>query len=177
MELKYPKNFKVPEGTVVAIPVKPQGWVLGVYARVKKGRGLGVPFGYFFGDVCNAIPDASIIPTLRPSHAILQTCFGDIGLIEGRWPIIGKIEPWTRDDWPMPYMMISGAELGMPCDQRVLFDENDPSREIQRECAEPGTLNLPSASTPGSLALENILSMILGGERPARNTLRHEQLH
>lgn len=177
MELKYPKNFRVPEGTVVAIPVKPKGWVLGVYARVKTGRGRSVPFGYFFGHVFCTIPDESNIILLCPGDAILQGKFGDLGLIQGRWPIIGAIEPWDRHVWPMPDMMIKGSEFGIPYDQRIRFDENDPSREIQREYVKPGKLNLPSASTPGSLALEIKLSMILSGEKSMQNTLRHPPLH
>jgi len=177
MQLKYPKNFRVPEGTVIAIPIESKGWVLGVYARIKKGRGRLSPFGYFFGKVFEAPPGPDVIPTLYAKDAILQSKFGDLGLVEGRWPIIGTITPWVREDWPMPEFMISAPKYGMPFDQRIVYDENDPSRELSREILAPGTLDLPDAGLPGSSALEFKLSAIISGERSPQNMLRKPPLH
>jgi hypothetical protein len=167
----------VPEGTVVAIPVEPKGWVLGVYARVKKGRGSGgVPFGYFFGKVFDQLPDKSVIESLKAKDAILQSKFGDLGLIQGRWKIIGECKPWIRIDWPVPDMMYASDEI-FPYDQLIRYDENNMSHEIFRENFPPGSLNLPKASMPGSRALEIIISMIIRGERPPSNTLRKTSKH
>jgi hypothetical protein len=177
MKLKYPKNFKVPEGTVIAIPVEPTGWVLGVYARVKKGRGLGGAFGYFFGKVFQDVPGAEAIGGLRAEHGILQSKFGDLNLINGRWPIIGRISPWNRDEWPMPDMMLSGVKYGMPFDQRIRYDQDLPRREIEREILPLGTLELPDASLPGSDALEFQINEILSGRASPQNTMRKLPLH
>jgi hypothetical protein len=39
---------------------------------------------------------------LDPAHAILRVRFGDLGLVNGSWAIIGQIPNWTRTMWPMP---------------------------------------------------------------------------
>ncbi len=163
----YPK-----EGTVVAIPTEPSGWVLGIYVRTKKGRSASAPFGYFFGRVYKDIPSASEITELRPEHSILQCKFGDLGLVEGRWKIIGSIEPWDRTNWPMPPLMIpADPKQFLNYDQLVRYDEDNPSRELFRESHPAGTLRLPLAAMPGSTALERKLSDIVNDRQPPFNFL------
>ncbi len=39
---------------------------------------------------------------LKPDDAILVGQFGDIGLKNGEWKLVGSIEHWSQDEWPMP---------------------------------------------------------------------------
>jgi hypothetical protein len=158
-----------PEGSVVAIPILPESWVAGVYTRTKKGRGKRVPFGYFFGKVHSA-PEEICLGELNAADAVLKCRFGDLGLEQGKWRLIGKITPWNRSDWPMPDFMISGADpfMRLPWDQLLRFDENDRNIEIARERHPVGTLQLSLAAVPGSVALEHKLAKIVFGIEPPR---------
>jgi hypothetical protein len=63
-----------------------------------KGKVL---LGYFFGPRIESI-DAIALDDLNPFRAALRIRFGDLGLINGAWPILGKIPNWNRTKWPMP---------------------------------------------------------------------------
>ena len=39
---------------------------------------------------------------LDPKSAVLRIKFGDLGLINGAWPICGQAPDWDRTVWPMP---------------------------------------------------------------------------
>ncbi len=39
---------------------------------------------------------------IRPENAILSVMFGDLGLINGEWDIIGQLPNWQRGEWAMP---------------------------------------------------------------------------
>jgi hypothetical protein len=36
---------------------------------------------------------------MRPERAVLVAHFGDLGLLTGEWPIIGRVDPWHRGAW------------------------------------------------------------------------------
>ena len=39
---------------------------------------------------------------LEPSNAVLIRRFGDLGLVEGQWEVLGSDPGWDRDRWPVP---------------------------------------------------------------------------
>ncbi|MGH9438094.1 MAG: Imm26 family immunity protein [Terriglobia bacterium] len=87
------------EGSTFLVPLKNAGYVRGVVARAtKKGKVL---LGYFFGPRL-ASTDGVSWNDLDPTTPILRIRFGDLGLINGEWPICGKVPNWNRADWPMP---------------------------------------------------------------------------
>lgn len=91
---------KYPESTVFAVPLEGGGYALGLVARrAPRGRIL---FGYFFGPRLSSVPKLNEVPHLNQFHAIDKCQFGDLGLFEGSWPVIGQLKPWNREDWPMP---------------------------------------------------------------------------
>jgi Immunity protein 26 len=59
-------------------------------------------FSYFFGPRRAHVPDLAELKNLRASDAILVRQFGDLGLLEGEWPVIGRLENWRMEDWPLP---------------------------------------------------------------------------
>src|ERR1051326_1156729 len=86
------------EGTVFAVPLRSNGYVRGVIARLNE---RGLLFAYFFGPKLLSL-DHFALADLSPDRAILIGKCGDLGLLEGKWPVIGRIVPWKRALWPMP---------------------------------------------------------------------------
>lgn len=87
------------ESSVFAMPLRLGGFARGVVARMPpRGR---VVLGYFFGPRLQT-PVAATLDYLHPSLAVARIRFGDLGLIEGRWLVIGKVPNWNRADWPVP---------------------------------------------------------------------------
>lgn len=88
--------------------------------------------GYFFGLRFDEPPGLSYVDELSAvDNALIQT-FGDLGLIRGKWPVIGRLARWRREEWPMPafgrHEELTGRYL------RVEYDDDDPNsrpREVE----------------------------------------------
>ena len=76
------------------------GWALGLAARTR-ARGHTV-LGYFFGPRRDHQPTLADAKGLRPQDAITTVVFSDLSLLDGRWPILGRLPGWRREDWPFP---------------------------------------------------------------------------
>lgn len=88
------------EGSWFAVPLRNGGYAIGVIARMApQGR---IVFGYFFGPKRNVVPQVLEVDGLCAGSAALSVRVGDLGLIKGEWPVIGRATHWSRDDWPMP---------------------------------------------------------------------------
>jgi hypothetical protein len=92
------RKLNYEEGTCFALPLRDGGWARGVVSRTSK---RGPTYGYFFGPRLSALDDAKV-DGLEPTRAVLVGKFGDPGLLEGMWPILGSVPEWNRDQWPMP---------------------------------------------------------------------------
>lgn len=88
------------EGTWFAVPLRRTSrFAIGVAARLSgKGRVLG----YFFGPDRGQVPSLPDVCALKASQAILVMQFGDLGLIKGKWPVLGTCADWKRAEWPVP---------------------------------------------------------------------------
>jgi hypothetical protein len=87
------------EGSVFLVPLCNGGYARGAVARTAaKGKVL---FGYFFGPRIEST-GSIVLDDLNPANATLRIRFGDLGLINGSWPVLGKIPNWNRAEWPMP---------------------------------------------------------------------------
>jgi hypothetical protein len=64
---------------------------------------------------------------LEPGAAILRIRFGDLGLINGDWEILGKIPEWVREAWPMPGFVRRDL-LGIQRPTRAVYADDDPAR-------------------------------------------------
>jgi hypothetical protein len=93
------KRLLYPEGTWFAVPLRTGGFAIGLLARV---AGDGPAFGYFFGPRWKHPPAVEITRALTPKDAIFVALFGDLGLLNGEWPILGQDLNWNRDVWPLP---------------------------------------------------------------------------
>ncbi len=87
------------EGTCFLVPLREGGFGRGVVSRL---NGKGVVLGYFFAPRLSSANAPQFGDQIQPQHAILVGQFGDLGLLKGEWPIVGKISGWTRAQWRLP---------------------------------------------------------------------------
>ena len=94
------------EGTWFAVPLRSGGFGVGVAARTtKKGP---VILAYLFGPRRESVPTLPEVVGLNPSAAVKVARIGDLSLIKGEWPILGRSLKWQRDNWPV----VQCVELG-----------------------------------------------------------------
>lgn len=88
-------------GDWFAVPIRGgHGWALGLVARTRS-RGHAV-LGYFFGPRRDTPPTLADAQAMQPKDAIKVGVFSDLSLLDGTWPILGKLPGWRREDWPFP---------------------------------------------------------------------------
>ena len=90
------KNATYQEGDVFAVPLDDGGRVFGLVGRKGKNITRNIVLGFFFGQ---EIDDPL---SLKPANAILTIRFGDLCLKSKEWPIVAKLTPWNREEWPIP---------------------------------------------------------------------------
>jgi hypothetical protein len=124
------------EGEWFAIPLDSGGVAVGLIARAdRKGKVL---LGYFFGPRRSEAPSIRELKDYERHQAALVTMFGDLGLHNGRWTVIGA-ETWDRNAWPLPLFARMDAVSG-EC-YVVKYDEGDLCTEVSirpgssEECA------------------------------------------
>ena len=144
------------EGTWFAIPLRNSGYGIGVIARAKRGCILA----YFFGPRRKSVPELDEISKLKAGSAITVLRVGDLGLIRGEWPIIGKTQLWDRSKWAMP-VFIRREPLPPFRNWRVYFSDTDPTKRIKQELELNERPDLPPDSLSGSGAAEIILTVML----------------
>jgi hypothetical protein len=137
------------EGSVFLVPLRSGGYVHGVVARAAShGRVL---LGYFFGPRLESAD--SVVPAdLDPENAILRVRFGDLGLLNGEWPIVGQVQKWNRAQWPMPDF-VRRDPLGKMKARIVRYSDDDPNR-IEDEHPVDGDLGIEADSLHGYGAIE-----------------------
>ncbi|MER9880306.1 Imm26 family immunity protein [Mesorhizobium sp. M0118] len=125
------------EGTLFAIPLRSGGYGLGLVAHMAPmGK---IILAYLFGPMRLELPKADELNDLSPDNAVRCLRCGDLGLINGTWPIIGKMKSWAEDKWPMPTFVHKES-----LSNRILirkYSESDPSKlESQTSVASAGDL-------------------------------------
>jgi hypothetical protein len=114
------------EGDLFAVPLRDHGYALGLVARCQpRGRIL---FGYFFSSRHSAPPKLSDLSTLAPDDAVLRCRFGDLGIAERSWPVLGQLPGWNREIWKMPAFVRVEALTGHK--MQVIYSDADPSVEV-----------------------------------------------
>lgn len=117
------------EGAWFAVPVTAGGYGVGIVARAgKRGRVL---LGYFFKSRYETVPSLLDVALLRPGDAGLVARFGDLYLIENRWPVIGKSPEWDRMNWPMPVFLRRDEIVGGAWEVR--YSDTDPRSVVSEE--------------------------------------------
>lgn len=85
------------EGTCFFVPLRNGGFARGVVTRLD---GCGGVYACFFGP--KLIQPAGTFDDVRPESTLLSGRCGDLGLIEGEWPLAGQLKDWDRKDWILP---------------------------------------------------------------------------
>jgi immunity protein 26 of polymorphic toxin system len=144
------------DGSIFLVPLRNGGYVRGVVARgASRGRVL---LGYFFGPRIES-PKSAVLDDLEPAHAALRLRFGDLGLINGEWAIVGNVPNWVPAEWPMPEFVTRD-----PLSKRawvVRYADSDP-RQVVSECPTDFDSHLPEDSLAGYGAAEIILTKVFG---------------
>jgi hypothetical protein len=115
------------EGDWFVVPLREGGYAIGVVARAHGG----VLLGHFFGPRHDSLPSLAEAAGLTAADAIVVRKFGHLGLKQGKWPILGRLEEWNRADWPMPVFVRHEESTGRSL--RVFYDDNDPALCLHEE--------------------------------------------
>jgi hypothetical protein len=145
------------EGDWFAVPFHQGGYAVGVVARANPEAAL---LGYFFGPKRADLPTLDQVRGLAPAEAILVCRFGHLGLVKGKWPVLGRSEDWDRSRWPMPvfvrYEELSGRSF------RVFYADDDPSKLLREEQVPAGEPEQgPKDGLAGAGFVEHVLAGLL----------------
>jgi hypothetical protein len=155
--MKLPYN----EGSILLVPlVNGGGYACGVIARsTQAGK---VIFGYFFGPRLASVVD---LPSeeIDPSMAIFWARFGDLGLINHKWPVVGTVRNWNRNKWPMPDF-VRRDPLGKLKPRLVKYADDDPNRWLDERPID-SDVGLQPDSLYGYAAVEIALSKLLAADK------------
>lgn len=116
-------KVKYREGDWFGVSLRDSGFAVGLVARANPG---GVLLGYFFGRLRSEVPALDDVAGLQPADAVLVRKFGHLGIVQGKWPLLGRLDGWDRRQWPTPvfvrYEELTGRSF------RVFYDDDDPNR-------------------------------------------------
>jgi len=142
------------EGAVFAVPLRNGGYARGVVARA--GPEGKVLFGHFFG--LDSVDQVNL-EGIEPGKSILSVIFGDLGLINGEWRLIGSMPNWQRGAWSMPDF-VRRDPIGKRA-WRVRRSDVDPLK-IESEVPVEFDTDLPPNLSSGYGAVELKLTKLLG---------------
>ena len=142
------------EGNLYGVPLG--NGIFGVCLVARAGR-LGT-LGYFSNQAYDRLPNIGDAVFLR-GDAAWVALFGDLGIVNGEWPLIGPIPHWNRELWPLPVFGRMSELSGRAF--RVTYDDSLRSRPAV-EAADPDEVaNLPKDSLAGSGFAEQRLRKLL----------------
>lgn len=148
------KKLSIEDGTVVLVPLAPQGYCVGVVLRADgKGRALGA----FFGPKVTTISEVRNIE-IQQQSAVLLCRFGDHALSTGRWPIVGKVPKDAIAKWTIPEFTRRHDDP-----EKCYITRYDDHLNVVEERIAPvkEAANLPHDSQLGSGVVERKLSGLL----------------
>lgn len=150
-------KVKYREGDWFAVPLRDGGYAVGLIARANPG---GVLLGYFFGPLRPEVPGLKDIVCLRPDDAVLIRKFGHLGIVRGKWPLLGQLDGWDRREWPTPVFARHEELTGRSF--RVFYEDDDPNRLLREEQIAPGEAEqAPKDGLMGAGFAEGALTRLL----------------
>ena len=151
-----PPKLPYDEGDWFNVPLRTEGFAVGLVVR-RDGRGIVV--GYFFGRRFSSTSSIEDVAQLETKDAVLICRFGDLGLLNGQWPIIGKHLLWTRAEWPLPRFVRTDAVSGAL--RLITYSEEDLSEIGAVPCTRQEAEGLPQDGMFGFGAVEIKLTKLL----------------
>ena len=85
--------------------------------------------------------------------------FGDLGIIEHEWPIIGPTPNWNRDAWPVPHFVRKDPIL---CDLYIVEYSDSLQELCRKKASQSDAIALPKDGLAGYGAVEIQLTKLLG---------------
>jgi Immunity protein 26 len=151
------KKLPYSEGSVFLVPLRKGGFARGVVARsTAAGKVL---LGYFFGPQLASAEAAAALTDLSPANAIVRIRFGDLGLVNGEWQVVGRVPNWSRSEWPVPDF-VRRDPLGRLKPRLVRYSDDDPNH-IDAEFEIDDDAGLATDSMSGYGAVEIKLTKLL----------------
>lgn len=147
------KQLALSEGNVFLVPLS-VGFAVGVLVRFD---GRGRAYGVFFAPR-RASKEEVVISELKPEDGCLRFRFGDHGLYTGRWPVIGRIPLWNREQWALPKFWRSHDDINL-CYITEYDDKLDVCSEIVGTKSDADAL--PYDAQYGSAIIESKLEKLL----------------
>lgn len=145
------------EGDWFAVPLRSGGYAVGVVARMAKhGKVL---LGYFFGPQRDHLPTLDEVTSLDPARAVRVLRFGDLALLNGEWPIIGRCFEWDRRRWRMP-AFVRRNELRRSA-WKVEYADDDPNEVAAESPLTSGGDDIELDALLGAGAVELVLTKLL----------------
>lgn len=115
------------EGDWFAVPADDGTWIVGLVAR----RTGHVVLGYFFAPPRAEVPSLDDVRNLTAADSYTQLLFSDLEICNGKWPLIGHDDGFTRGAWPMvEFERVLEDGRGMPRVFAILYDEDDLNVEV-----------------------------------------------
>lgn len=149
---------KYVNGTWFSIPLPSGGLACGVVARSKARA--PVALGYFFGPRRDHPATITEVAGYSPIDAVLVKRFGDLGLMDGSWPVIGRSESWETADWPNPVFEMEDP-LRDNLWWRLTYADTDPMQELTRTSSRTSDPRLPRSGSSNKGAIEAVLDRLL----------------
>jgi hypothetical protein len=147
------------EGDWFAVPLRRGGFAAVIIARAMP-RNEGVLLGYFFGPMRESVPTLDELSPLSASGAVLVERFGDLGILDVTWTLVGHTDRWDRSAWPTPafgrFEELTGRAF------KVTYDDADPNTLLCEERIDPHELaRMPKDGLSGAGAVERILTRLV----------------
>lgn len=144
-------------GTWFAVPLREGGFAVSVVARMaSKGR---IVLAYLFGPKRDGVPNIDDVSLLRAKDATKCLMLGDLGLMNGEWPIIGHSPNWNQQEWPMRSFVRRDDTSKRAW--RTVYADTDPSK-LEREEPVPYEFNgLEPDALYGYGAVELLMTKLL----------------
>lgn len=139
------------------MPLRKGGFASGVIAR-SVPRQARILIGYFFGPRRATTPKLEELAGLAPSDAVLVRRFGDLALLRGTWPLLGKLPDWERAAWPTP--TFGRFEELTNRSFKVVYDDADPSKLVREEIVD--RYDLAALAKDGLLGAGAVEMMLTG---------------
>jgi len=155
--MKSAVRDKYREGDVFAVPLRGGGYARGMVVRENK---KGTVFGYFWGPRLMHFAELRADVNLTPDTAVLVGRFGDLGLLNGEWRVVGQHPNWNRDAWKMPPFIRVNKQSNLAW---LSYLDDRSFRLLKEEPVDPiHASEFPRDAGMGYGAVEIRLSQLLG---------------
>lgn len=146
------------EGTWFALPLRSGGFAVGVVARTPAQGEVIV--ADLFGPKRSAVPPLAELASLQPKGALRVIRVGDLGLVDGSWPMIGQAPRWRREEWRIP-AYVRRDELGRKT-WRVVYSDSHPNEVVSEEEVSYDATGMERDAVFGAGAAELLMTRLVG---------------